>query len=91
LEYEWDEAKRLKNISKHEIDFRLAVFVFTGPVVIERDLRNEYGEERLIATGYVDDDCLVVVYTKRGNAIRLISAWKGGRNDRRKHQALYPS
>ena len=90
MDYEWDEAKRWSNIEKHRVDFRVAVFIFDGPVVLEPDLRRDYGEERFLATGFVDDDCFVVTHTRRGGAIRLISAWKGGRHDRRKHQTLYP-
>ncbi|SMQ75779.1 hypothetical protein SAMN06295905_2432 [Devosia lucknowensis] len=90
MDFEWDETKRLSNIAKHRVDFRLAVFVFDGPMVLEPDLRRDYGEQRFRATGYVDQDCFVVVHTRRGDVIRLISAWRGGRDDRGKHQALYP-
>lgn len=89
MEYEWDETKRLSNIAKHRVDFRIAAFIFEGPIVLEPDYRKDYGEERFLAIGYVDDACFVVAHTRRGDAIRLISAWKGGRDDRRKYQALY--
>ncbi|MCP8884754.1 BrnT family toxin [Devosia sp. XJ19-1] len=90
MDYEWDEAKRWSNIDKHKVDFRLAAFIFEGPVILEPDHRRDYGEERFLAIGFVDNECFVVAHTRRGEIIRLISAWKGGRNDRRKHQALYP-
>jgi uncharacterized DUF497 family protein len=89
MEYEWDERKRISNIEKHNVDFRIAAFIFEGSVVLEPDLRRDYGEDRFIAIGYVDSACFVVAHTRRGDVIRLISAWKGGRHDRRKHQALY--
>lgn len=89
MEFEWDERKRLANLAKHYVDFRIALFLFDAPYVTEPDLRQDYGEDRFIATGFVDGDCYVVAYTVRNEAIRLISAWKGGRNDRRKYQALH--
>ncbi|VDS05110.1 hypothetical protein DEVEQU_02251 [Devosia equisanguinis] len=89
MEYEWDEDKRLSNIAKHGVDFRVAAFIFEQPVHMTSDQRNDYGEFRYRAIGYVDDECFVVVHTRRDDVIRLISAWKGGRNDQRKYQALF--
>lgn len=89
MEYEWDEAKRQANLVKHEVDFRVAALIFEGPFVEEPDNRPDYGEDRFLAIGCFGDQCFVVTYTKRGNAIRLISAWKGGRRDRRKYQAVH--
>ena len=28
--FEWDEAKRLANLEKHGVDFRVAAFIFEG-------------------------------------------------------------
>jgi uncharacterized protein len=89
MDFEWDEAKRQSNLEKHTVDFRFAALIFEGPVVVEPDNRQDYGEERLLAIGYFREQCFVVAHTKRGTAIRLISAWKGGRRDRRKYQAVY--
>jgi hypothetical protein len=47
------------------------------------DTREEYGEERRIVLGRVDEWVLVVVYTLRGSNLRLISARKADRNDYR--------
>jgi len=47
------------------------------------DTRKEYGEERWIVLGRVDEWTLVVVYTFRGSNLRLISARKADRNDYR--------
>ena len=47
------------------------------------DTREEYGEERWIVLGRVDEWTLVVVYTLRGSNLRLISARKADRNDYR--------
>jgi uncharacterized DUF497 family protein len=42
---------------------------------------------RYRAVGMVGDDCFVVIYTQRGDAIRMITAWKGGRDERKRYQA----
>lgn len=89
MEYEWDENKRMTNIDKHQVDFRVAAFIFEGETVREPDNRYDYGEERYLSIGFVGGECFVVAHTERDSVIRLISAWKGGRRERRKYQALY--
>ena len=86
MEFEWDEEKRLLGIAKHEVDLVYAAAIFAGVTVTATDSRNAYDEVRHIAIGEVDRDCFVVVFTERGDRVRLISARKGGR-DRRKFEA----
>ena len=82
LEFEWDSAKAASNLRKHGISFPYATRVFLDPDRQERlDTEEEYGEERWLVLGRVDDFVLVVVYTIRGSNIRLISARKAHRND----------
>ena len=87
MDFEWDEEKRLLGIAKHEVDLVYAAAIFAGVTVTATDSRNEYDEVRHIAIGEVDGDCFVVVFTERGDRVRLISARKGGRRDRRKFEA----
>jgi hypothetical protein len=80
--FEWDPAKAALNLRKHGISFPYATRVFVDPHRQERlDTREEYGEERWVVLGRVDEFILVVVYTLRGSNIRLISARKADRND----------
>lgn len=70
------------NLDKHGVDFIDAAQIFDNPTVEAVDDRQDYGEERIRAIGEHDGQVFVVIYTKRGEVIRLISAWKAGRNDR---------
>lgn len=88
MSFEWDESKRLANIEKHGVDFRLAAAIFFGPTIEADDLREDYGEPRRLALGRVGTDHFVVVYTLRGQTKRLISAWKAGRHDRKRYEDL---
>jgi hypothetical protein len=82
VEFEWDPAKAALNLRKHGISFPYATRVFLDSHRLERfDTREEYGEDRWVVLGRVDDFVLVVVYTLRGSDIRLISARKADRND----------
>jgi uncharacterized DUF497 family protein len=82
VEFEWDLAKAEANLRKHRISFPYATRVFLDPHRLEKlDTREEYGEERWVVLGRVDDFDLVVVYTLRGSNVRLISARKANRYD----------
>lgn len=80
---EWDENKNAANREKHKVDFETAKKIWLGPVLERPDTRFDYGEDRFIALGDADGIMLVVVYTWRGKARRIISARKAGQDERR--------
>ena len=84
--FEWSEAKRAENLAKHGVDFEFAALIFAGPVLVAQDVRQDYGEARFRGLGAVDGMVLVVIFTRRENRTRLISAWKAGRKDRDRYQ-----
>jgi uncharacterized DUF497 family protein len=63
LNFEWDEMKRQRNLAKHGVDFVRALRIFNGSTLETSDLRRAYGENRIIATGEVENEVFVVVYT----------------------------
>lgn len=89
--FEWDEKKRQRNIAERGIDFLTAIRIFNNPVLISEDTRKDYGEERFRALGHIDGEYYIVVYTEREANIRIISAWKAGRHERQRYQAIFPS
>ncbi|MCA3692537.1 MAG: BrnT family toxin [Aquidulcibacter sp.] len=82
MEFEWDEEKNRANILKHGVDFADAMLIFENFVLSAEDRRYNYGEQRMRSIGIMDDECFVVVHTQRGGSTRLISAWKGGTDER---------
>ena len=80
---QWDEQKNRLNLHKHHIDFEDAALVFADPerVEIYDDLHSS-DEDRYIAIGRVYD-VLFVVYTERGEKIRLISARKATEREKK--------
>jgi uncharacterized protein len=86
MEFEWDDEKRRDGIAKHGVDLLYAATIFAGVTVTAVDGRTDYGEQRQVSIGMVGDECFVVVFTERTGRIRLISARKGGRRDRRKFE-----
>ncbi|MGA2252021.1 BrnT family toxin [Terracidiphilus sp.] len=82
VEFEWDLDKAAKNERKHGVTFAFATNVFFDPSRTARlDPDDHEREERWITTGRVGQFVLVVVYTLRGEMIRIISARKAERNE----------
>ena len=74
-EFQWDDAKAGQNFTKHGVSFEAAKAIFKDPFAVEYvDDREDYGETRLLIIGLVDHRLLVVAYTMRNEAIRIISA-----------------
>jgi len=79
LEFEWDSDKSRSNLAKHGLDFEDASQIFYGPVLVRRSDRND--EERWVAIGPLDDRLVAVVFTKRAEVIRIISARRARKNE----------
>lgn len=86
MQIEWDEDKRQRILKERGIDILDAALIFEKEVITRIDDRQDYDEERFISLGMVDGECYVVVHTERNGNIRLITAWKGGRNDRQEYK-----
>ncbi len=82
MSYEWDEQKRQINVKKHGVDFIDVPEVFDGDIVTIPDERFDYGENRFIVIGILKNMVIVVVYTERGENIRIISARKATKNEK---------
>jgi uncharacterized DUF497 family protein len=82
--FEWDTEKDKANVEKHGISFDEARQIFAGPVLTRSDDRQDYGERRDISLGALSPEAvLVVVHTKRGDTIRLISARRANSRERK--------
>jgi uncharacterized DUF497 family protein len=71
-------------VRKRGIDFPTAIRVFLDLHRIEReDTRISYGETRTEVIGMVGVQVPVLIYTPRADRIRIISARKANRRERR--------
>lgn len=85
-EFEWNRAKAAANFKKHGVRFEHAVLAFDDPfALVELDGSEDYGEERFLLTGRAADGILIVVYTERGERIRIISAREATEYERRNY------
>ncbi|MFZ0051063.1 MAG: BrnT family toxin [Desulfobaccales bacterium] len=86
MKLEWDEAKRRSNYKKHGLDFRDAEKIFEKPMVTAADNRQEYGEERYISLGMIEDLVVVIVHTARSESTRIISLRKAKLKERQAYE-----
>jgi uncharacterized protein len=86
--YEWDPRKAAGNLQKHGIHFSDAVTVFGDEVALRiPDQDSDASEERFIILGLSSPgQFLAVVYTWRGDRIRIISARKATAGERRAYE-----
>ena len=84
LIFEWDEEKAESNLKKHDVNFEEARTVFGDPLSITvTDPRHSGDEERYIDIGMsASGRLLVVVYTERGAAMRIISSRRATARER---------
>jgi uncharacterized protein len=87
MQFEWDEAKNLENIRKHEIDFADVPPMFDGEMLIELDDRFDYGEDRWFGIGFLGFGIAVIVWTeRRKDVIRIISARRANRHEQKRFE-----
>ena len=86
--FQWENDKSVANEAKHGISFLQAAQIFRERVLKAEDNRRNYGESRFIATGSYDNTLVNVVFTERGGDIRIISAWRASRRDRKTYQDI---
>ena len=85
MQFEWDNQKEKSNLEKHSISFHDAKKVFESVRFTLVDTRMDYGEERIVTTGLIDKRLCVVVYTKRNDIIRIISARRANEREQRRY------
>ena len=70
---EFDTAKREKTLLERGLDFADSDKVFDGLHFIARDDRSDYGEDRFFTVGLLNSRMVVIVWTPRNDARRIIS------------------
>jgi uncharacterized DUF497 family protein len=83
--FAWDSGKAAANLKQHGVDFREAATVFDDPLsTTYPDIDHSSVERRFVMIGAsAPKRVLVVAYTERDEAIRIISARPATRRERR--------
>jgi uncharacterized protein len=80
----WNESKRKRNIKIHDMDFEGAEAIWDYFTVTREDIRENYGEKRMVTFGILYGKIVVLVHTNRLNDIHVISLRKA-----QKYEARY--
>lgn len=89
MNFEWDEQKRQSVLRERGIDFvRMAELLLGGhPVLTVPSPRGE--EDRFISIGMSEGRLFAVVWTWRGQAVRIITARRARDVEERRYGALF--
>jgi len=90
-DFEWDHAKAIDNVQKHAVKFMDAAQVFRDDDRIEQESPpGDDSERRWKSVGQVGNVVITVIFTLRGEHVRLISARKASRRERREYGSSSP-
>ncbi len=87
LQFEWDAGKDALNRKKHSVSFEEAATAFADSMSLTvPDPEHSREEDRFVLLGLsYRGRLVVVVHTERGDNIRIISARKATKSERRKY------
>jgi len=88
MELTWDEKKNEQNIKKHGFDFAEANQVFDSVLISSLHDSQDYGEDRWIAIGMLQNGTVVVVVfsEEENDIIRMISMRKASKNEKERYE-----
>ena len=83
--FQWDQGNIDKNLIKHDVEnWECEQIFFNKPLLILDDPKHSIAEKRWAAFGMTDADrLLVILFTKRGNLLRIISTRDMSRKERK--------
>ncbi len=88
LEFEWDSDKAASNQKKHHVSFEDAATVFADPLaaIFDLEVHSEEEQREIIIGHSAKNQLLVVCFTERAGAIRIISARRATKRERRDYE-----
>ena len=88
MEFEWDERKSAANLRKHGVAFSDAITVLSSDDRAITLFEETAGDEERYITIGTDalGRTLVVIYTVRGRYVRIISARRANKRERKEYE-----
>jgi hypothetical protein len=79
----WNESKRQRNIKLHGMDFVGSDAIWDNFTVTREDIREDYGEKRMVTFGILNGAVVVLVHMERKNDMYVISLRKAEKYEAR--------
>lgn len=90
MKIEYDADKAAANIQNHGVTFAEAKQVLLDPYALTREDSDINGEQRFVTLGMgAKGRILIVVWTLRGESVRLISAWKANQPQKKCYEQQF--
>lgn len=89
MKIEFDPAKRSATLEGRGLDMADARLVFDGVTLTVGDDRQDYGEPRFITVGYLAGRMIILVWTPRGTARRIISMRKANAKEQKAYASRF--
>lgn len=89
MDIEYPPAKRDATLAERGLDMARAAEIFDGDTLTVDDDRQDYGGTRQITIGFLDDRMVVMVWTQRGTARRIISLRKANEREQRAYAGRF--
>ena len=88
LLFEWDEKKAKQNLLKHKVSFDEASTAFADPfsLTIYDPLHSDEEDRYVLLGKSYKNRLIVVVHTERNDRIRIISARKATKNEKKQYE-----
>jgi uncharacterized DUF497 family protein len=86
MRLEWDDSKNARNRDKHGLDFAEAYNFPWEDAVLANRSRHSDGENRFAAIGWLYGKLSTLIFTRRGNAVRIISLRRANRQEEKYHE-----
>jgi uncharacterized protein len=87
VRFQYDPAKAAANLRKHGVSFADAEGVLEDPLALTVPDPDAAGEPRFVTIGMGSaGELLVIVYTERGDAVRIVSARRPTRKERESYE-----
>ena len=87
MQIEFDPFKRDKTLTERGLDFAHAAQVFLGQHLTLEDTRENYDEQRFQTVGWLNGRIVILIWTPRGTARRIISMRKANERETAKIRA----
>ncbi|MBF0515807.1 MAG: BrnT family toxin [Nitrospirae bacterium] len=86
--FEWSEQKLQSVLKARNLDFADAELLFDGRLLYTISSPRDT-EQRWLSIGEIDDQLIAVVWTRRNDAIRIITMRRARDEEKRRYQALH--
>ena len=84
----FDSQKRDIVLAERGLDFADAGTLFAGFHLTRFDAQHSDQEDRYISVGQFGDDVVIVVWTQRDDARRIITMWKANDKERQSYHRI---